>query len=68
MLLANEAPVMLAGKAEADEAVFFVLERDPAGSAQRSAIWLWRGPLWKQSPEEGLVQKFIGLTERKGIV
>jgi 3-oxoacyl-[acyl-carrier-protein] synthase II len=29
MLLADEAPVMLAGKAEADEAMFFVLGRGP---------------------------------------
>jgi 3-oxoacyl-[acyl-carrier-protein] synthase II len=69
MLLAGEAPVMLVGKAEADEAVFFVLARDPGRERSMLCDLVLARTLVEGSPEiPGLVRKFIGLTEKKGTV
>ena len=66
MLLANEAPVMLVGKAEADEAVFFVLERDPGQDRSPLSDMAAARILVEANPDvPGLVQKIIGLAPRK---
>jgi len=67
MLLANEALVMLAGKAEADEAIYFVLEQDP-GKDRKALCDLAtaKALLEKNAPVSGLAQKFIGLTTKRG--
>jgi 3-oxoacyl-[acyl-carrier-protein] synthase II len=67
ILLTREAPVMLVGKAEADEAVFFVLEGDPGQDqsvlcgleAARTIVETSPGIL-------GMVRKFISIAARKG--
>jgi 3-oxoacyl-(acyl-carrier-protein) synthase len=66
MILANETPDMLAGTAEAEEAIFFVLARDHGGDRQvlcdleEARTLVETGPdLW------GLIQKFLRMTERK---
>lgn len=69
MILAQEVPVMLAGKAEADEAMFFVLDRDPGDDRQvlcdvttaRALVEKETGP-----GVAGLVQKLSRLAARKG--
>jgi 3-oxoacyl-(acyl-carrier-protein) synthase len=67
MILADEAPVMLAGKAEADEAMFFVLgrERGPDGSVLCDAAEA-RSLVETDSDVAGLVRKFLRMTVRKG--
>jgi 3-oxoacyl-[acyl-carrier-protein] synthase II len=66
MILAGEAPVMLAGKAEADEALFFVIgrERDQDGSALCDMAEA-RALVETGSEVAGLVRKFIRMTPRK---
>lgn len=67
MLLANEAPVMLVGKAEADEAVFFVLEMDPGQDRPAlCALAAARVLVETNSGVAGLVRKFISKAARKG--
>ena len=67
MLLANEAPVMLSGKAEADEAIFFVMEQDPGqGRSTLCDLATARALVEQNTPLSGLVQKFTGLTAGKG--
>ena len=44
----REAPVMLAGTAEADEAMFFVLERDSGDDRRSSVTWPRPELLWKR--------------------
>ena len=67
ILLNREAPVMLAGKAEADEAVFFVLEGDP-GQDQSVLCGLEAArTVVETSPGvAGMVEKFISIAARKG--
>lgn len=67
MLLADEAPVMLVGKAEADEAVFFVLERDPGQDRPAlCALAAARAFVETNPGVAGLVQKFSSIAARKG--
>ena len=67
MLLANEAPVMLVGKAEAEEAVFFVLETDTGQNRPAiCALTAARAFVETNAGVPELVQNFIGLTARKG--
>lgn len=67
MLLAGEAPVMLVGKAETDEAVFFVLGKDPGQDVPALCTLTVARSLVEMSPDvTGLVQKFIGIAARKG--
>jgi 3-oxoacyl-[acyl-carrier-protein] synthase II len=67
MLLADEAPVMLVGKAEADEAVYFVLDRDPGRDPGALCdVAAARALVEACSPVQGLVPNFIGLTAGKG--
>ncbi len=67
MILANEAPVMLVGKAEADEAVFFVLEMDPGQDRPAlCALAAARVLVETNSGVAGLVRKFISKAARKG--
>lgn len=67
MILADEAPVMLVGTAEAEEAVFFVLGRDRAGdgSALCDAAAA-RSLVETGSDVAGLVRKFTQMTAGKG--
>jgi len=66
MLLANEVPVMLVGKAEADEAVFFVLEWDSGQDRSPLCGLAEARTLVEASPDVlGLVQNFIGVAARK---
>jgi 3-oxoacyl-(acyl-carrier-protein) synthase len=67
MVLADEAPVMLAGKAEADEAMFFVLrrERGQEGSALCEVAEA-RAVAERGSAVRELVPKFLRLKARKG--
>jgi 3-oxoacyl-[acyl-carrier-protein] synthase II len=67
MLLADEAPVMLAGKAEADEAVFVVLERDPGRERSTLCDLALARTLVEETPGvRGLVRKFIDCAEKRG--
>jgi len=67
MLLAGEASIMLVGKAEADEAVFFVLEMDPGQDRPAiCALAAARAFVETNTGVPELVQNFIGLTARKG--
>jgi hypothetical protein len=67
MVLADEAPVMLAGKAEADEAMFFVLrrERGQEGSVLCEVAEA-RAVVETGSAVGELVPKFLRLKARKG--
>ena len=67
MILAGEAPVMLAGKAEADEAMFFVMrrERGREGSVLCDLAEA-RSLVETGSDVAGLVQKFLRIAARKG--
>lgn len=67
MLAADEAPVMLAGKAEADEAIFFVMQRESGqgGSVLCDAAQA-RSLVETGSDVAELVRKFSGMTARKG--
>ncbi len=68
MLLANEAPVMLAGRAEAEEALFFVMAsrtgRDPSALCELEEA---RTLAETCSDLTGLVKNFIGLAAGKGV-
>jgi 3-oxoacyl-[acyl-carrier-protein] synthase II len=67
MLLAGEAPVMLVGKAEADEAVFFVLAMDSGQDRQALCALAAARTLVETNPGvAGLVQNFISIAARKG--
>lgn len=66
MILANEAPVMLAGTVEADEGIFFVLARDHGGDRQVLCDLEEARALVETSPDlSGLIQKFLHMAERK---
>ena len=67
MVLAGEAPVMLAGKAEADEAIFFAIgrERGQDGSVLCDVAEA-RSLVETGSDVAELVRTFIGMTARKG--
>jgi 3-oxoacyl-(acyl-carrier-protein) synthase len=66
MVFAGEAPVMLAGKAEADETLFFVIrgERGQNGQALCDVAEA-RSLAEKDSTVAGLVLKFLSMTARK---
>jgi 3-oxoacyl-(acyl-carrier-protein) synthase len=66
MVLADEAPVMLAGKAEADEALFFVIrrERGQDGSVL-CEVSEARSVVKTGSDVAGLVRKFLRMAARK---
>jgi 3-oxoacyl-[acyl-carrier-protein] synthase II len=69
MLLARETPVLLAGRAETDEALFFVLKRDP--DEERSTLCSVSEALSLLAQETepgvaGLVRKLTQLAVRKG--
>ncbi len=67
MLLADEAPFMLAGKAEADEAVYFVLARDSGDNASAlGELAAARTFVQTSSDVPGLVQKLIGSNAKRG--
>jgi 3-oxoacyl-[acyl-carrier-protein] synthase II len=67
MVLANEAPVMLAGKAEADEAVFFVIARDQGRDRPVLCDFAEARALVETDPElSGLIRTFLRMAERKG--
>jgi len=67
MILANEAPAMLAGTAEAEEAIFFVLARDHGGDRQVLCDLEEARALVETGPDlSGLIQKFLRMAERKG--
>jgi 3-oxoacyl-[acyl-carrier-protein] synthase II len=67
MLLADEAPVMLVGTAEAEEAVFFVLRKGPGQDGQAlCALTVARSFVEMNPGVPGLVQKFISMAAGKG--
>ena len=67
MILANEAPAMLAGTSEAEEAIFFVLARDHGGDRQVLCGLEEARALAETSLDlSGLIQKFFRIAERKG--
>lgn len=67
MLLANEAPVMLVGKAEADEALFFVIARPSGPDRPALCNFSEARTLVVANPDlSGLIQKFLGMAARKG--
>ncbi len=67
MVLTQEAPVMLVGAAEADEAVFFVIagndDQDHQALCELAAA---RALVETSTDMPGLVRKLAGLTARKG--
>jgi 3-oxoacyl-[acyl-carrier-protein] synthase II len=66
MVLAGDAPVMLAGRAEADEAMFFVIGRDRGPDASVLCDIAEATALVEKNPDgAGLVQKFLRIAERK---
>jgi len=66
MILANEAPAMLAGTAEEEEAIFFVLGRDHGGDRQVLCDLEEARALVETGTDlSGLIQKFLRMTERK---
>jgi 3-oxoacyl-(acyl-carrier-protein) synthase len=66
MILANEAPVMIAGKAEADGAMFFVIGRDCGEDGSVLCDVAEARSLVETGPDEtGLVQKFLRIATRK---
>ena len=67
MILANEAPAMLAGTSEAEEAIFFVLARDQGGNQPVLCDLEEARAQVETSPDlSGLIQKFLRMAERKG--
>jgi len=67
MILANEAPAMLAGRADADEAIFFVLARDPGWDRPVLCALEEARALVETNPDlSGMIQKFLGMAARKG--
>jgi 3-oxoacyl-(acyl-carrier-protein) synthase len=67
MILSNEAPAMLAGIAEANEAVFFVLARDPGWDRPVLCDLEEARACAETHPDlSGLIRKFIGMAARKG--
>jgi 3-oxoacyl-[acyl-carrier-protein] synthase II len=67
MILAEEAPVMLVGAAEADEALYFVIAR--ASGPDQSVLCdleAARSLVETNPGVPGLVRKFIGIAARKG--
>jgi 3-oxoacyl-[acyl-carrier-protein] synthase II len=67
MLLANEAPVMLVGKAEADEALFFVIARLSGPDQPALCNFSEARTLVETNPDlSGLIQKFLRMAARKG--
>ncbi len=63
MVLAGEAPVMLAGKAEADEAMFFVIRRESVQDGSVLCDAAEARSLVETGPDvSGLVRKFIRTT------
>jgi 3-oxoacyl-(acyl-carrier-protein) synthase len=66
MLLAGETPVMLAGKAEADEALFFVMRREHGQDGSVLCDMTEVRSLVESGPDvAGLVRKFIRMTAGK---
>jgi 3-oxoacyl-(acyl-carrier-protein) synthase len=66
MILAGEAPVMLAGKAEADEAMFFLMRRERDRKASVLCdLTEARSLVETGSDVPGLVQKFSRIAARK---
>ncbi len=69
LVLAGETPVMLAGKVEKDEAVFFVLGENPDHDRNVVCAFPEARALVETIPETaGLIGKFSLLKSRKGIV
>jgi len=67
MLLASDAPAMLAGAAEADEAIFFVLARDPGWDRPVLCGLEEARTCVEANPDlRGLIRKFSGMAARKG--
>jgi 3-oxoacyl-[acyl-carrier-protein] synthase II len=67
MILANDAPVMLAGKAEADEALFFVIKRNPVQDASTICDLAEARSVVETNHEvAGLVQKFLQMSVKRG--
>lgn len=67
MILAQDAPVMLAGKAEADEAVFFVIGQEAGQDASILCGLTEARALVDMNPDvTGLVRKFLPMAARKG--
>jgi 3-oxoacyl-(acyl-carrier-protein) synthase len=66
MVLAGEAPVMLAGKAEADEAMFFVIRRESGQDGSVFCDAAEARSLVETGPDvAGLARKFLRMTARK---
>jgi 3-oxoacyl-(acyl-carrier-protein) synthase len=66
MIIADEAPVMLAGMAEADEAMFFVLGRERGGNGSvLCEVTEARSHIETGSDVAELVRKFSEIMERK---
>jgi 3-oxoacyl-[acyl-carrier-protein] synthase II len=67
MILADESPAMLAGRAEADEAVFFVMERDHGGDQPVLCGLEEARACVETNPDvSGLIRKFVTMAERRG--
>jgi 3-oxoacyl-[acyl-carrier-protein] synthase II len=66
MLLADEAPLMLAGKAEAAEALFFLLEKGGMDKPVLCDLAEARSAVETITEVAGLVRKFLQFTEGKG--
>ena len=67
LILANDLPVMLAGKAEADEAVFFVIERNPGQDRPALCELAAARALVETSPDlTELIRKFLRMAAGKG--
>jgi len=67
MILTNEAPAMLAGTAEADGAIFFVIARDPGLDRPVLCDLEEARVCVETSPDlSGLIQQFLRLAARKG--
>jgi 3-oxoacyl-[acyl-carrier-protein] synthase II len=67
MILANETPVMLAGTAEVEEAIFFVMARDHGGDRPVLCDFEEARAIVETGPDlSGLIQKFLRMAERKG--
>jgi 3-oxoacyl-(acyl-carrier-protein) synthase len=66
MIIADEAPVMLAGMTEADEAMFFVIGQERVGNgSDLCAVTEAQSLVETGSDVAGLVKKFIRVTARK---